>query len=61
MLGEVRLRLRYKTQAKGRIVLKKASLVLIIVALSISALTLALTVLELFYKKTTYIDSDNIR
>lgn len=41
--------------------MKKASLVLSIVALSISALTLTLTVLELFYKKTTYIDSDNIR
>lgn len=41
--------------------MKKASLVLSIVALSLSALTLALTVLELFYKKTTYIDSDNIR
>lgn len=41
--------------------MKKASLVLSIVALSISALTLVLTVLELFYKKTTYIDSDNIR
>ena len=41
--------------------MKKASLVLSIVALSISALALALTVLELFYKKTAYIDSDNIR
>ena len=41
--------------------MKKASLVLSIGALSISALTRELTVLELFYKKTTYIDSDNIR
>lgn len=41
--------------------MKKASLVLSIVALSISALTLALTVLELFYKRrliSTVIISD---
>lgn len=40
--------------------MKKASFVISIVALSISALTLALTVLELFYKNITYIDSDKI-
>ncbi len=38
--------------------MKKASFVLSIVALSISVITLALTVLELFYKKVNYIDSD---
>ncbi len=41
--------------------MKKASFVLSIVALCISAITLALTVLELFYKKTTYFDSDTVR
>ena len=41
--------------------MKNASIVQIIVAIIISAHTLALTDLELFYKKTTYIDSDNIR
>lgn len=38
--------------------MKKASFVLSIVALSISVLTLAITVLELFFKKTNYIDSN---
>ena len=38
--------------------MKKASFVLSIVALSVSVLTLALTVLELFYKKVNYIESD---
>lgn len=38
--------------------MKKASFVLSIVALSISVLTLAITVLELFFKKTSYIDSN---
>lgn len=45
---------------KGLIIMKKASFVLSILALSISALALALTVLELLYKKITYIDSDKI-
>ena len=38
--------------------MKKASFVLSIVALSISVLTLVITVLELFFKKTNYIDSN---
>lgn len=38
--------------------MKKASFVLSIVALSISAVTLAITVLELFFKRINYIDSD---
>lgn len=38
--------------------MKKASFVLSIVALSISVLTLAITVLELFFKKINYIDSN---
>ncbi len=38
--------------------MKKASFILSIIAISISVATLALTVLELFYKKVNYIESD---
>ena len=39
--------------------MKKASFVLSVVALGISVVTLAITVLELFFKKVNYIDSNN--
>ncbi len=39
--------------------MKKASFVLSVVALSISVVTLAITILELFFKKVNYIDSNN--
>ncbi len=38
--------------------MKKAALVLSIIAVCISALTMALTVLELLFKRTKYIDGD---
>jgi hypothetical protein len=38
--------------------MKKAAFVLSIVALSVSVVTLAITVLELFFKKINYIDSN---
>ncbi len=40
--------------------MKKAAFVISIVALSVAVVTLGLMVLEMFYKKTAYIDSDKI-
>lgn len=38
--------------------MKKSAFVLSIVAISLSAIAFAFTMIELFYKKTSYIDSD---
>ena len=40
--------------------MKKAALTLSIVAVSISVLTMALVVLELLFRKTSYIERDDI-